>query len=913
MTPKPDSLPFVGREAELEKFREMLDSRDAPWLMWVIGPAGQGKSKFLEACLSECKQQKIIHSGIIDFFNDGMRTRWGVIKELARTFRVENNTEFRSAFDQYQSEVSKGNLADPDVLQFALNQSEDALIKAILPKRLSKPRVIFVDTVEEVINNLGSWFFEKFVTKLYPHFRVVAGGRKVPSVGGDPSFWRGHQPYYCKLSGFSIDNIRQYLQEDGLLTDEMKPHLKKLHQLTSKDGQALLLALACLALKEKRFSPQDFTTITESKFMKELIIDPHSEGTVENFIILELAHAYHGYTSTTLRLMHSLDELDTKTFKGFLEKLMRFPYVKFHPDTDTTRLHDYFRERLSKGLWIDVDPDLSSRTGISRKLANYFENQIQNYEKINKNESPDLDTLRHRWLYHLLFANRERAYGELWDLLDISWHAFKFDYMDSLLDMAQEVNNILSGVGKFDKILNSLEKSARAWMGLEVWKTERALDLANQVLEDSGGVRRFKLTAMVAKATALGRLGNFDESIKILRKAYQGYEDLLQIAHKAENGDKAAQKDLLSEHGVATVHGIKPERYLILNTVGVLLRNRGHFDDALKEFEKSFEMSRAEDNKTWKASAATQAGNVLRYKGNYNDAYNRIHQGLNLRRQIRQRGQEAYSIQALGMLQRDQGNLSGARRSLFQAYEIWRELHNEFDMASAARNLGWVDYLDYKYESAESYYTEAEKYYERMNLSREFPNLRQKQGELYIAKAGVSKVDRDRNQYLKKAKKYLLEGVRLGDIYRQSLYTTLCLVELCRITQMVGDYKTFKKYEVRLRKYESDGFRYDLAYADLEEILGKIAQDKAMKGTKVNHQFFDEAVDHICQMFVYLIGFSPDRYRRRLQFLREWLPSLPDELRHRASKHLIECWENHPGLAKNYHDFIETVKAMDEL
>ncbi len=913
VNPQPVSLPFVGRQEELKKFREMLDEPDAPWLMWVIGPAGQGKSKFLEACLEECENRKLHHSGIVDFFNDGLRTRWGVITELARRFQVENSTDYKSAFDQYQTEVTKGDLADQDVLQFTLNQSEEALINAIRPKRKGKPYVIFVDTVEEVVENLGIWFFEKFVTKLYPYFRVVAGGRRVPLVGGDASTWKGQQPSLCELKGLSVESMRQYLQEGGLLIDEMKTHLQRLHQLT-KEGQPLLVALACLALKEDRLKSNDLSTISESEFLKKLIIDPHSEKTVENFVILELAHVYHGYSAKTLKLIHSFDQLNTKSYDVFLEKLIRFPYIKYHSDTGTTRLHDYFREKLSEDLWTVNDPTLETRTNISQQLAEYFEEQINKIREKNSRESPELDTLRHQWLYHLLFADRERAYGELWDLLDVSWHAFKYDYMDSLLDMAQYVNKALEAVGKYDKVLKALENSARVWMGLEIfWDAKRAIDLANEVLNDSGGVRRFELTAKVAYATALGRLGEFEEGVKMLHEAYKGYNDLLLIAQKAEKGDETAQKDLLSENGVATVHGILPERYLILNTIGFLLRNRGHYDEALKEFEQSFVLSHNEGDQTWQASAATQIGTTLRYKGDFSTAYDRIHQGLSIRKRIGQRGREAFSINALGMLQRDEGRLDKARISFNEAYNIWKGLRADVDMASVARNIGWLDYLEGKYEFAEERYKEAEEVFVGKGLKRELPNLLQKQGALLIGKASVALNDVERLGYLGKAEALLLKGVKLGDENNQPLYSALCLVELCRIAEMRGEHEKTSQWEKRLRQYENEGYRFEPAYADLEEILGRIAERQAKSGTKVKYELFDEATDHYCQMFVYLARYSSIRYRQRREFLREWLPSLPDELRHRACKRLIECWESHSELASIHPGFIATVKAMDDL
>jgi len=914
MATKSDSLPFVGRLDELRKFHEMLESRDVPWLMWVVGPAGQGKSKFLEACLEECEERKIRHSGIVDFFNDGLRTRWGVLSELAKRFKVEDDLGYKNAFSQYQTEVTKGDLADADVLQFSLNQIEDALINAIRPKRSGKPRVIIVDTVEEIVESLGQWFFEKFLTKLYPHFVVVAGGRKVPTVGEDTSVWKGKPPYLCTLTGFSLENVRQYLQEDGLLTDEMQGCLTKLHQLTERGGQALLVALACLALRENRLTPKDLSNISESDFLKKLVIDPHSEKIFENFVILELAHVYHGYTPETLKISHTLGQLEAKSYESFLEKLVRFPYIKYHEDTGATRLHDYFRERLTEDLWTVNDPEIKTRIDISHHLANYFEEKIQKHTNNGASESPELDTLRHQWLYHLLFSDRERAYGELWELMDTSWHAYKYDYMDSLLNMAQDVNKALSLVGKFDIILDRLEKSARVWMGLEIfWDAERTIKIADEVLEDSGGVRRLELTAKVAKATALGRLGKYDEGVIMLREAYQGYNDLLQVAQKAETGDKSAIETMRSEHGIATVHGILPERYLILNTIGVLLRNRGYFDEALKEFEQSYELSHAEGDKTWQASAVTQIGTVLRYKGEYALAYDSIHRGLALRKKAGQRGREAFSINALGMLQRDDGQLDKARDSFNEALNIWKSLRAEIDMASAMRNLGWIDYKEGKYELAEQHYDQANEIYLRKGLSRELSNLRQKQGALWIAKAGVSKNKVERLRCLEKAEILLQEGLKLGDEHNQPLYCALSLVDLCKVSELREEYEKIPQWEKRLRKYEKEGFHFEPTYADLEEILGKISERESIKDGDAHNKLFDDATDHYCQMFVYLARYFPIKYRQKREFLRQWLPSLPDKLRHRACKRLIECWQSHPGLAKDHPGFVRTVQAMEDL
>src|SRR5688572_11620756 len=126
MMPNSYDLPFVGRESERQKFRDMLEAQDAPWLMWVIGPAGQGKSRFLETCLDECTARGLTHSGIVDFFSDNLRTRVGILRDLALRFKVKDKA-LQTSIKLYENEVKKGESADGAAVNHALSEIEDNL------------------------------------------------------------------------------------------------------------------------------------------------------------------------------------------------------------------------------------------------------------------------------------------------------------------------------------------------------------------------------------------------------------------------------------------------------------------------------------------------------------------------------------------------------------------------------------------------------------------------------------------------------------------------------------------------------------------------------------------------------------------------------------------------------------------
>lgn len=595
-------------------------------------------------------------------------------------------------------------------------------------------------------------------------------------------------------------------------------------------------------------------------------------------------------------------------FLQLVKDLRELPYVKFHGEEDgpdVIRLHDYFADRARENAWKYQDPDFSARQALSRAMVTYFEEQIAQ-EPLGV--SPRLDSLREQWLYHLFFANRERAYGELWEMLDQAWHHLRFDFMDVLLERASMINTIFATMDHPDPVLESLGKAARAWMDLETARGDEAESLADELLADHSGVRRLRLTALVAKGTMLGRNGHVDEGVARLNEAFDGYEELLIIATAAEAGDAAAIADLRSEHGLATIKGIRPERYLVLNTIGYQERNRGKFKEARAAYERSYRLSRNEGDPEWQASAATRIGDVVRYMGEIPRAFDWVKKALAVIHNNDLKEEEGFTLIALGRLQRDRRLLVEAEESFQKARAIWEPLAAQRYLAETELELGWVDVLLGEYAASKEHFKAAE--WPIVNRYQQLvPSLREKQGRGLLKEAQDTEGASLRDLLLRQAEQVLLDGVEVGQKKERTLYVALCLVALCRVAEMRGEYERMAVWEEQLRGYASKHYHFGPAYADLEQVLGDAVLQQASVGQPdFNLELFDDATDHYLQIYIHLAREAPFLYRERRDFLREWLPSLPDNLRLRAGRRMIDRWRQEGDLATEHPGIIQTIQ-----
>ncbi len=902
---------FVGRQKELDKIGAIVGKLGKPWLVWVVAPAGAGKSKLVETVL-ETYGQPDYSAAFFDFFTDGLRTRPGILDELAERFGV---TEGRFQEEQTRYQQAQGG----QERSFALNQMEAALVEALREKFAAHKRgILVVDTVELVSPlRVSDWFFGQFLPQLAPHLVVIAAGRDTPERV-ESKLQKKRIGTRIELGGFTQAEAHDFLRQrlptlQGLEAD---PYIRKLYNLTRGRGQALLLALVAEKLDDGSWSYDHLLSLSRKQMMKQLVEGPLLDETAEGRVLFILAHAYHGLDAAMLRRLMTPLQLGTEDYNTFVRQMSRFPFIKYQEAQEgreedgnryLIRLHDLFLELARDQVWRAQDPAGTLRRLISQKLAQHFEEAESQSSDAGRQHTPKSDRLIQQRLYHLLYADRERAYGALWQALDDAWHVNRQDFMDVLLKMAREVNGD-KDLPRFDPILDRLEKAARVWMMQEDWTVPREAiaDLADEVIAAAEYPRRLRLSAMAAKGMALGDTPQVDEANQLLWQAFYEYDELLDKAETAASDETVAAELWKNECGVATVEGICPERYLILNTIGYNERVRGNFPQALEAFERSYELSETEGDLRWQASAATQRGNMLRYEGKMPQAFDWIRRGLSLRRQLGVESQIAYGLVPLGRAQRDIHHLDEARKTFQDALAIWRQVDARRDMAAMLMELGWVETLAGNYDLAEKYFQEATQVSPPLIVD---PSLKEKHGRLLLRRALAAPNESQRSRWLDKAESVLQEGVDIAGSRERQLYAALCLAALMRVADLRDDEGAVGARAAQLRALEAQRYEFNWAYAEMEETLGHRAFRRARQSDgQFDAEAFDNATDHYLRMFINLAKHSPLQYREKREFLREWLHELPESWRRRAGERLITGWLNENGLATQHPGFLETVR-----
>ncbi len=142
-------VPFVGRTAELERFRAA--ARDAaagrPWLVVIEGPAGSGKSALLRECIDDLGAEFAIER----IFGDelGMDAPMGLLGQVIGFTDRAPFTAALELIDQLSTLQQDGRVAVLAIedLQWADQPSLQAVVTAI--RRLDHDRVLVVATVRD--------------------------------------------------------------------------------------------------------------------------------------------------------------------------------------------------------------------------------------------------------------------------------------------------------------------------------------------------------------------------------------------------------------------------------------------------------------------------------------------------------------------------------------------------------------------------------------------------------------------------------------------------------------------------------------------------------------------------------------------------------------------------------------------
>ncbi len=246
----------------------------------------------------------------------------------------------------------------------------------------------------------------------------------------------------------------------------------------------------------------------------------------------------------------------------------------------------------------------------------------------------------------------------------------------------------------------------------------RALDVAGryreaadaaQLFASSAPEGRWKISAGIALASALIRLGKWEETLAELdrcRALFGASPELAasRLGHRlaasmfiaysnvhAHRGDAASNLDAcrraLEE---AREGGDLASEAAALNNMGNALRTLSRAEDALACYRASLDIDRRTGNRAGIASGLNNVGNIHRTRGELDPAENSFREALQIRREIGDRAGTAACLGNLGNLEGMRGRPGPALAWYVEALQLAREAGDPNATAASLNNIGWA-------------------------------------------------------------------------------------------------------------------------------------------------------------------------------------------------------------------------------
>ncbi|WP_163970661.1 LuxR C-terminal-related transcriptional regulator [Oceanobacillus halotolerans] len=230
---------FVGRDEELEWFKNQLQSQDPIRLLHLHGPGGVGKTYLLNEYHRIAEQLGIIFIQLDS--QDFSHTTESFLEHLL--FQLETHTDI-----------------EVDLETISLRKTFRLL--KVIP--VNQPIIISIDSYE-YMDSLDRWFREMFVRNMPSNIHIILSGRQPLSNEWIASpAWR-KVVKEMELGDFSFSQTRRYLANFNI---NQKENVQTLWQFTK--GHPLTLSLATIIAENQNEFDTTLLTKESSQILMEL-------------------------------------------------------------------------------------------------------------------------------------------------------------------------------------------------------------------------------------------------------------------------------------------------------------------------------------------------------------------------------------------------------------------------------------------------------------------------------------------------------------------------------------------------------------------------------------------------------------------------------------------------------------------
>lgn len=940
---------FVGRGAEVERFRQILDAAGRPpWVVNVWGKGGIGKTKLLERFIEVCDQQvqagqSLRRTGIVDFYDTTNRRRSGLMRRIVAQLGVDE--AFEGFLEILEWDTARTVVPESAEARQAAIETENKFVEEYNQLAAQMPIVLFFDTFEEVQEQeTGRWLLNDLLPRLWGHtVAVICGRNQIALAAPKPGEQRGkkrsleplqeNEVIFVELDTFSLTEAEDFfraLELDQAILDPQAPQIL----LTLTGGRPLLLALAAdwivedarrhgglptldlnrLGIPEAQLDTLrrqlgDFVS-TLSQTIARLAGPQFEAALMERIIelsepehqaILYMAHVYRRFNLDILRHLFDNDlEYDERLIHG----LARFSFVKYRPPSDgfegSCLLHDEMRDLVNRHLWDKyIDPDRTTRRERSQKMLSYYDARIK-----GEQDPRERQALQSERLFYQLDADLERGYQDFSRWFDeevVPRHEMGLGEL------------LLGEVGHYWEQLSPqrqdevLLRKARFYFERQETTTE-----ARQVLTELLERDTEKSETLLAEIEyELGRYDVLDsrfethaEHLEQARAFYEKTQDYFRLGR-------------------------------VLNYLGYAARLQGWLDTGLEYYEQAlaaFEEAEADsipqqEIDKWIGLLAANLAGVYRLQGRFLEA--RIHAGraLRIHEGVGNQREMARTLNTLAMAHRDSGDFADAEDAYLRALNALESerVPDRLLIGRILANLGFLYYRKREWGGAvECYLREKLQRLIRGRTDAQEHDLEIARDQLERSRDILLEVGNQKelvSVYNKlgsfwliwgdwdKSRENTLESQRLAYEVNDHYHVVDCWVDLAALNYFCRDLDAIPRCEQEAKNtLDRHHLYYPYLVGRLETTLGNVAYEA---GRHLPDEKTGEvgAFVHYARACQAMADFNRDSYERHLYMLSRRLSGAEGADLGAIYNTLERFWVDEAEMAEEHPDFLEACRV----
>ncbi len=788
-----DAAVFVGRQRELEAFRQLLEAKQGLRILYLFGKAGLGKTKLLEEiweayCLV-CDPD--LPANLIDLYEMDHRRVTGVEYRIAQLLGRGHFTGYFRAFEEYARlrNESAPLTREAERLNMARDQMHQAFIADLQHLSYDRPILLLFDSFEAARDtDVGEWLVSSFLPAVRDlNIILVFAARLAP-----PDFRGLQERITClELKDLGRDDVQQYFAERRLTPN--RALADQVHERTG--GHPILVALACDLMEKKGTSSLDRLLATKDGDVGSALTRAFLEANPDKDRLVSLmALARYRFND---ELLASLENASLEQARALIDEVSDYTsFTKLRAETYACALHDMIREAVLRLRWQDA----AQRKSLDEKIIAYYSSKIEQLSAANQRRGgyvpveSDIQVLEAERLFFELDVDFQGRLERFKDQFRTALNSYQLGTGELLVRTMKEYRQAFRSGERLDEV-----DFVEAELAFQQDRYAVADDLAQTILKKDDLAEEVAARAWLMRARVAQRQG-----------------DLL-------NAESFCRRSLWFTEGKAEFsHLVAPA----LDILGYIYRVQGEWGESVKYYEQNLRL-RKETDRRGIANTQNNLAYVYMLQGRPRRALQLAEGALAVREKLVKEGSGSsfelgLSYNTRGMIRRNLGERKGANTDFARAENIFKEIGSRRGQALVSLNHGFRKRHESEFAEATKYFQQSAEIFEKLG-DRE--NRAEALNEL-----GISYLDLKRWQQAEEA---FAQALDLAEVTHNKFMIADVLSNMCQLYLFT---QRPDKIEDCVRRYaRSDGYRFHYPSARLFVILGDAARRRLQVGSYLRY------------------------------------------------------------------------------